>query len=147
MLRIRQAQQSTQNDIAHMSTISVRSEVIHGTGPPTEPGQNATILIVHWKTTPVPPTFTVICGSFPVSSSQCVRYLGVLVDQHLAFKEQVGKVVADVNRKLAAFRRIRHHITTQAQRSFYLSIIQSTMEYASNCYIHTISATLYNTLI
>ena len=105
------------------------------------------LLIVRRKTTPFPPTFTVICGNFPVSPSQCVRYLGVLVDQHLAFKEQVGKVVADVNRKLAAFRRIRHHITTQAQRSFYLSIIQSTMEYASNCYVHTISATLYNTLI
>lgn len=105
------------------------------------------LLIVHRKTTTIPPTFTVPCGNLPVSPSLNVRYLGVLVDQHLCFEPQVERVIAAINRKLAAYRRIRQHLTIQAQRSFYLCIIQSTLEYASNCYVHAVSTTLYNKLI
>ena len=64
--------------------------------------------------------------SLVTDNSQCVRYLGVLVDQHLAFKEQVGKVVADVNRKLAAFhaRQIIHGAAYTLAHTYFLRVIE-----------------------
>ena len=49
--------------------------------------------------------------------------------------------------KIAAFRHGRRNLTNDAKRTFYLSIIQSTLDYASNAYLHCLSTTLYNRIV
>ena len=74
-------------------------------------------------------------------------YLGVYIDAHLNFDRQVQHVCDNVNKKLAAFRHGRRNLTTAARRIFYISIIRSTLEYASNAYYHSLSSTLRDRLV
>ena len=41
----------------------------------------------------------------------------------------------------------RRNLTVTARRVFYLSIIQSALEYASNAYFHSLSSACHNRLI
>ena len=65
----------------------------------------------------------------------------------LTFADQVDHVRADIARKLAAFRRGRNSLDSKARRAFYLSVIQSKLEYASNAYVHSLRQTEYDTLM
>ena len=75
------------------------------------------------------------------------RYLGVELDEVLTFCPHVDNVCAKVNQKLCAFRRIRSHLDVRARRTFYFGLIQSTMEYASNSYVHSLTQSVYDKLI
>ena len=90
-------------------------------------------------------------GKFP-SQLTCTctkiwKYLGLLIDEHLTFQPQVEKVCGAVFGKIAAFRHGRKNLTPEAKRTFYLSIVQSTLDYASNAYLHCLSATLFNKIV
>eukprot|EP00117_Sycon_ciliatum_P031091 scpid111039/ scgid24383/ len=63
------------------------------------------------------------------------------------FQPQVEKVCGAVFGKIAAFRHGRKNLTPEAKRTFYLSIVQSTLDYASNAYLHCLSATLFNKIV
>ena len=87
------------------------------------------------------------CKGVNIPMVESAKYLGIIIDQHLSFKAQVDHVCDKVNQKLGSFRHGRRHLTTAARRLFYLSIIQSTLEYASSAYIHSLSSTLHNKLV
>ena len=48
--------------------------------------------------------------------------------------------------KVATFRHGRRNLSVPARRTFYLSIVQATLDYASNSYVHGLSATLFDRL-
>ena len=56
-------------------------------------------------------------------------------------------VCDSVHRKLGAFRHGRRNLSHAAKRTFYLSVLQSTLDYASSAYCHCLSQALYNRLI
>ena len=41
----------------------------------------------------------------------------------------------------------RRNLTTEARRTFYLSVCQATLDFASNAYVHCLSNQLYNRLV
>ena len=49
--------------------------------------------------------------------------------------------------KVTAFRHGCRNLTNDAKRTFCLSIIQSTLDYASNAYLRCLSTTLYNRIV
>ena len=50
-------------------------------------------------------------------------------------------------KKVAIFRHARHQMDDKAKRLFYLSMVQSTAEYASNAYVHTLRVADYDRLV
>ena len=76
-----------------------------------------------------------------------VKYLGIIVDEHLTFASQVESVCNKAHGKFARFCHGRRNITTAARRTFYLSIIQSTFDCASSAYFHFLHTNTYKTIL
>ena len=87
------------------------------------------------------------CKGSTVIPASTVKYLGILIDEHLTFRPQVERVCSAVFGKLAAFKHGRRNLSLFAKRTFYLSIIQSTLDYASNSYVHSLGSRLFNRLV
>ena len=87
------------------------------------------------------------CKGKAITPTSTAKYLGLFIDEHLTFQPQVHKLCNSVFAKVAAFRHGRRNLTNGAKRTFYLSIIQSTPDYASNAYLHCLSTTLYNRIV
>lgn len=104
-------------------------------------------LLLHKRSVTVPIDTCLQCNGCPINLSQYVKYLGVYIDQHLSFDRQVQHVCESVHKKLGAFRHGRRNLSVSARRLFYLSIVQSTLEYGSNAYFHSLSAALHDRLI
>jgi len=96
---------------------------------------------------PLPEGLSVSCRGSTLTPVRSARYLGIIIDEHLTFEEQVEKVCTQANGKVAAFRHGRRNLSYSARRLFYLSIIQSTLEYASTSYIHSLNQRNYNRLL
>ena len=62
-------------------------------------------------------------------------YLGLCVDEHLRFKEQVDRLEIKISRKIGAVSRAFGKMTLDCRRMYYLSLIQPDLEYASNAYV------------
>ena len=73
-----------------------------------------------------------------ITSSATAIYLGLVIDEHLTFQPQINSLRTKVGAKLCTYRRICTMLTMRAKQTFYLSFIQSSLEYASNAYIHTV---------
>ena len=75
------------------------------------------------------------------------KYLGVIIDSHLTFKGQVESVCRSIEKKLGAYRRGRKYLSHTARRMFYISVIQTSLTYASIAYVHSLTQHLYDRVI
>lgn len=92
----------------------------------------------HWK---LPLTnISVACGGEVIPRSSKATYLGVVIDDTLSFRPHLAALEDKVNKKLGAFRLNRSSFPVPTRRTFYIGIIQSTLEYATNAYLHCLSA-------
>lgn len=82
-----------------------------------------------------------------VSPSSSARYLGLIIDEYLTFTPHINCLSSRVFAKLKAFKRVRKSLDSRACRTFYISFIQSMLEYASNAYIHCLHTAQYQRLI
>ena len=108
---------------------------------------NKTQFLVLRKTGTSLPARPLIVNGTTVNACENAKYLGLIVDQHLTFKAQVDSIRAKVGSKLGAMFRCRRLLTDHAKRIFYLSFIQSTIEYASNSYVHALHSSEYDSLV
>ena len=92
-----------------------------------------------------PPSLNLPTLVIPPSST--ARYLGLVIDEFLTFAPHVQLLTNRVYAKLKAFKRVRTLFDTRARRTFYISFIQSMLEYASNAYVHCLRAGVYEKLI
>ena len=95
----------------------------------------------------VPEDTQLICRGVAIPVCPQARYLGLIIDEHLTFEAQVNQVCDKALRKVATFRHGRRNISRAARRLFYLSIVQSTLEYASSSYVHSLRIHLYDKLV
>ena len=86
-----------------------------------------------------------LCGT-TISQTASGKYLDLVIDEHLTFRQQVEHIRSKVNAKVNAFRRCCSMLTPKAKRTFYLSYIQSTLEYSCNAYVHSLRQEDYNAL-
>ena len=93
------------------------------------------------------PIMSLDCDGTAIQPSQSTRYLGLQVDEHLTFEKQVEQVCAKALGKVATFKHGRRNIAMSGRRTFYLSLVQSTLDYASTAYMHSLSAKLYNKIV
>ena len=97
----------------------------------------------------MPPACYVSCRDVTIERVQTATYLGVVIDQHLSFVPQVDQVIRKVDAKLGAyaFRHGRRNLTFSAKRTFYLSVIQSSIDCASSAYVQILTSVQYNRLV
>ena len=87
------------------------------------------------------------CRGITISCCKQAKYLGVIVDQHLTFAPDVKAVCAKAYGKVSTFKHGRRNLSKVARRLFYLSIVQSNLEFASSAYVHCLTSTLFQKLI
>ena len=75
-----------------------------------------------------------------------LKYLGAYVDDALSWRRQVEQVSARCARAIGRLWRHGDSLTLVARRSWYISMVQSTLSYASNAYFPSLSASLLDTL-
>ena len=102
---------------------------------------------LHIRTPATPCTRPLHILGVAIPASSQAKYLGLVIDDHLSFKGQVAALRQKVGAKLSTFYRVRGQLTTRAKRTFYLSFIQSTLEYGSNAYAHCLHAAQYDALV
>ena len=59
-----------------------------------------------------------------------VKYLGVLVDKHLLFRQHMNSVCNKLTRAIDMLKKIRHYVKVNTLRSIYFSIFSSLMTYS-----------------
>ena len=59
------------------------------------------------------------------------RLLGIMIDNRLSWSAQVASVCSKVGRKIGALKRCHKQLTPFARRSFFISVIQLDLEYAT----------------
>ena len=89
---------------------------------------------------------SITCKGTVIPESSHVLYLGLLLDSSLSFEQQVERVCAKAQCKVASFRHGHRDVSMTGRRMFYLTIVQSTLDYASTCYVHCLSAKLRDKL-
>jgi len=83
------------------------------------------------------------CRDSSLAPASSAKYLGIIIDEHLCFNLQVHHVIKSVHQKTGAFKLARNDLTHHAKRVFYLSVIQSTFDYASCSYTHCLTKHVY----
>ena len=95
----------------------------------------------------VDPSVALQLGEVTITPSAHIRYLGIVLDEHLSFGEHVRQLERKVGSKLAMFRKVRDHMTVTAKRAFYICSIQTVLEYGRNSFAHCLSVTLHDRLV
>ena len=118
---------------------STNSQLLHQQGLTLNANKTC---YLHIRKPTVPADRHLTISGVNVVASKHVPYLGVEIDEHLTFKP----LLASRRRKKRVYR-IRSHLTPRAKCTFYLSFIQSTLEYASSAYVHTLHAAEFEALL
>ena len=91
--------------------------------------------------------YRLTCRGITISCCEQAKYLGMTIDEHLTFAPHVKEVCAKAYGKVSTFKHGRRNLSKMARRLFYLSIVQSTLEFASSAYVHCLTSTLFQKLI
>ena len=70
------------------------------------------------------------------------KYLGIIIDSTLSFKDHVKKVCNNLRFTLSNFRHLRNHMSTQAARMYLFSLILSHINYCLPTWSNANSTTL-----
>ena len=90
---------------------------------------------------------TLTVGNSTVSPSSSAKYLGQTIDNRLTFSSHIDLLVGKIAGKLKTFQRVRNSLNNPAWRSFYISLIQTSLLYGSNAFSPCLSITHVNRLI
>ena len=97
------------------------------------------LLFLRNKHQTVPSNVSVKVNNVELQRVSSAVYLGLCIDEHLSFKEQVDRLETKISRKIGAVSRAFGKMTLDCRRMYYLSLIQPDLEYASNAYVRCLS--------
>ena len=66
--------------------------------------------------------------------SKYVKYLGILIDEHLNWSYHVDLIVPKLNRAIGMLSKIRHYVSESTLRSIYFGIFSSVLNYGSQIF-------------
>ena len=93
--------------------------------------------IFHNKNKPMPDDLTSI--EIPeigvkISRSSSVKYIGLILDEKLDFKEHTASVIKSVTKFFGMFKKIKDHISFKLARQLYFAFIYSRLKYGIEIY-------------
>ena len=68
-------------------------------------------------------------GENPINQAQHYKYLGVMIDANLNFKQHVDKLQAKVSKRIGVLGRIRNNVTVDSANQVYQSLVFSVTDY------------------
>jgi len=77
-----------------------------------------------------PCNFKVKINDSEIKHTTCTKYLGVYIDQDLAWTEHIHNLEIKLSRSVAMFYRTRYYLSNNALRSFYYSLTYRHLQYA-----------------
>ena len=93
-----------------------------------------------------PADILIQCCDATLSIVNEFKYLGV-IDSTLSWEAHVDSMVSKVAKKIGTLRRAGNSLTQAARRQYYLSVIQSDLQYGANVYWTTLTNARQNRLI
>ena len=95
-----------------------------------------------------PADISIRCCEATLSIVNEYKYLGarVINDSTLSWEAHVDSVVSKVAKKIGTLRRAGNSLTQAARRQYYLSVIQSDLQYGTNAYLTTLTNAHQNRL-
>ena len=94
-----------------------------------------------------PADILIRCCDATLSIVNEYKYLGIIIDSTLSWEAHVDSVVSKVAKKIGTLRRAGNSLTQAARRQYYLSVIQSDLQYGTNAYWTTLTNARQNRLI
>ena len=73
--------------------------------------------------------FSLFLGDKPINQAQHYKYLGVLIDANLNFKQHVDKLLVKNSKRIGVLGRIRNNLTVDAANKVYQFLVQPVMDY------------------
>ena len=73
--------------------------------------------------------FSLFLGDKPINQAQHYKYLGVLLDSNLNFKQLVDKLLVKISKRIGVLGRIRNNLTVDAANKVYQSLVLPVMDY------------------
>ena len=86
------------------------------------------------------------CCDATLSIDNEYKYLGVIIDSTPSWEAHVDSVISKVTKKIGTLRRAGNSLTQAARRHYYLSLIQSDLQYGTNAYWTTLTNARQNRL-
>ena len=71
-------------------------------------------------------------GKKPVARARYVKFLGVLMDEHLSWKFHITELTKKLSRTTGIFFKIRHYLPLDILKNLYYSIFSSFLSYGSS---------------
>ena len=65
-----------------------------------------------------------------IRQKTCTKYLGVLLDEHLLFKDQINTLKQKLNRANGILAKLRHHLPSDILKTVYYSLFDTHLRYA-----------------
>ena len=83
------------------------------------------------------PKISLAINDLPIPEKTSVKYLGVILDQHLTWKEHVQHANMKIHKGMGILYKVRYFVTSQILRSFYFAFIPSHIDYCFNIWTCT----------
>ena len=65
-----------------------------------------------------------------IRQKTCTKYLGILLDEHLLFKDQINTLKQKLNRANGILAKLRHHLPSDILKTVYYSLFDTHLRYA-----------------
>lgn len=75
------------------------------------------------------------------------RFLGIIVDESLSWREQTDWVSRKINKSIGIIRRVSHLVTTNCLLTLYYSLIYPYLSYCNIVWVSTFPTTLHKMLV
>ena len=73
--------------------------------------------------------FSLFLGDKPTDQAQHYKYLGVLIDANLSFKQHVDKILVKISKRIGVLGGIRNNLTVDAANKVYQPLVLPVMDY------------------
>lgn len=92
-------------------------------------------------------SLTINIASVEISRVASTRFLGVIIDEHLNWKEHVRWVMSKVNKSIGIIRKVSHSVGLKCTLALYYSLIYPYLSYCNIVWASTFPSTLNQILI
>ena len=94
--------------------------------------EKTNFVVFHSSRRKLPNDIQIRFGKKPVARARYVKFLGVLMDEHLSWKFHVTELTKKLSRTTGIFFKIRHYLPLDILKNLYYSIFSSFLSYGSS---------------
>ena len=87
-------------------------------------------IIFHAFNKPIKQKLQIQLNGKTITEKDCIKYLGILVDSSLSWKQQVSNVSKKISRSIGIMYKLRPYLPLNVMKSIYYSLVYSHLIYA-----------------